>query len=50
MAAYGSWLNDEDVVGIATATLTIASNMVAYAVIAFVLGWGMFGRQKSSAA
>jgi len=49
MAAYGSWLNDEDVVDIATATLKIASNMVAYAVIAFVLGWLMFGRRASSA-
>lgn len=47
LTAYGSWWNNEQIIDIATSTLKIASNMVAYAVIAFVLGWVMFCRRAS---
>jgi len=50
LTGYGSWLNNEGVVSLATASLKIASNMVAYAATAFVLGWTVFGRRESSAS
>jgi len=45
---YGSWLSNENVVSMATTSLKIASNMVTFAAIGFVLGWVVFGYRMTN--
>ena len=49
-SGFGSGLNNEDVVGLTSSVLKVGSNMVVFAVLAFVMGWAWFGRRASRAA